>query len=487
MTTVSTGSTALLSSTGLGSGLDVESIVKATMAVERQPEDLITAANTDLKSQLSTYGQLQSYISAFQDKANALTSVSLWSQTVASSSDTSAATVTTGTGAAAGKYSLEVQALAASQTATSTTFSSKDHSLGEGQLTIDLGSWTGDPSTFGLKTGSTSVTVDIGPGESSLAAIRDKINAAGAGVTATIINDSSGARLSIRSTNSGEQNGFRISATETSAGEDGGPGLSALAYDPEGGTSGLTLNQSGSNAKATLNGIEITSASNTLSNVADGLTLNLLKKTTAPVDVTVSQDTAGMSTAVNNFVTAYNGLATFISSQTKYNADSKVAGNLQGDRTVIGIQNQMRAILRDTSTASSKFGRLSDIGIVAQKDGTLQVTTSKLNDALANPTELKKLFSSSDETTASSSGIVYRFKRLADRVLGTDGPLTTRTAGMQTTMTRNSKRIDDMEVRLAATEKRLRAQYEALDANMSKLNGLSSYVTTQLAAIAKSS
>jgi len=475
-----------ISSTGIGSKLDVEAIVTATMADLRTPEKLITSANSDLKSQLSTYGQLQSYVSSFQDKANALGSITLWSQTTAASSDTSAATVTSGSGAAAGRYSLEVQSLASSQTTSSVVFPSSKHSLGEGQLTIDLGSWTGDPSTFGLKTGSTSVTVDIGPGESSLAAIRDKINAAGAGVTATIINDSTGARLSIRSSKTGEDNAFRISATETTPGDDGGLGLSALAYDPENNPgSGMALNQSAGNAQATLNGIAISSESNTLDNVADGLTLNLLKKTTSAVDVTVSQDTAAMTSAVNDFVTSYNNLANYIKSQTKYNPDSKVAGSLQGDSTTIGIQNQMRSILNGNSTASSKFTRLSDVGITVQKDGTLQVSTSKLNDAMTNIPELKKLLSSSDETTGESSGFVYRFKKMASRILGTEGPLTTRTAGIQATIKRNSDRIDDMETRLAATEKRIRAQYEALDTNMAKINSLGSYMSTQLSALSK--
>lgn len=487
MTTISSPSGGLLSSTGLGSGLDVESIVAATMAVERAPGNLITATNTGLKSQISSYGQLQSQVAAFQDKANALTSVSLWSQTTATSSDVSAATVTTSSGASPGSYSLSVQSLAKPQTATSAAFPGSSHSLGEGQLTIDLGAWTGDPATFGLKAGSSSVTIDIGPGESSLAAIRDKINAAGAGVTATVINDSKGARLSIRSLDTGEQNGFRIAATETVPGSDGGLGLSALAYDPEGNAGqGLSLNQAGSDAKATLNGIELTSASNSLTNVADGLSVTLLKTTTAPVDVTVAQDTTAMSTAVTNFVTAYNALNTFIANQTKYNAESKVAGNLQGDRTAIGIQNQMRSVMRDSSTASSAFGRLSDIGISVQKDGSLTVNSTKLTSALTNPKEVRKMLASSDDTTPSSMGIAYRFKVLADKALGTDGPITTRTTGLQSTVSRNAKRIDEMEVRLAASEKRLRAQYQALDSNMSKINGLNSYVSTQLAAIAKS-
>lgn len=472
-----------ISSTGLGSGLDVENIVKSLMAVERRPAALLETAATGLKSQLSSYGQLQSYVSAFQEKSNALNSVTLWSQTVASSSDTTSATVSTGSGAAAGSYSLEVQELAAGQTVSSQAFSSSSHSLGQGQLTIELGSWTGDPATFGLKAGASSVTIEIGPGESSLAAIRDKINAAGAGVTATIINDANGARLSIRSTDTGLDNGFKITATETVPGDDGGLGLSALNYNGE--TEGMTLNQSARNAQARLNGIDISSASNTLSDVADGLTVKLLKKTSSPIDISVTQDTASMKTAVTDFVTAYNDLTKFISAQTKYNADSKVAGKLQGDRTVIGLQGQLRAILGASSTASSAYGRLSDIGIEVQKDGTLQTKSSKLDDALANQTELRKLLAGTDESSASSSGIVFRFKKLAAQLLGSEGPIDSRTTGLQSSIKRNADRMDDMETRLAQTEKRLRAQYQTLDTNMAKLNGIGNYVTTQLNALNK--
>ncbi len=475
-----------ISSTGLGSGLDVESIVTSLMKVERKPAELLETQATTLKSQLSTYGQLQSYVSAFQDKSRALTSTTLWSQTLAASSDTTVASVTTGTNANTGTYSLTVEQLAAAQTASTVVFPSKEHSLGQGQLTIELGSWTGDPATFGLKAGTTSVTVDIGPGESSLAAVRDKINAAGAGVTATVIYDATGARLSIRSSDSGVENGFRISAVETVPGDDGGLGLSALAYDPESGASNMTLNQAARNAKAKLNGVDIESASNTLADVADGLTIKLLKVSASPVDLTVSSDTDAMKAKVTEFVTAYNDLSKFISDQTKYDADSKSAGKLQGDRTVIGLQAKLREVLRGTSSASSAFGSLSQVGLEVQKDGSIKLDSKKLDAALAKPAELRKLMSASDTSTDTSSGIVYRFKQLTDRMLDVEGPLETRTAGIQSTITRNAKRVDAIDDRLAQTEKRLRAQYQALDTAMSKANALGSYVSTQMNLLSRS-
>jgi len=473
-----------ISSTGIGSGLDVESIVTQLMAIERRPVTLLQHAATDLKAQLSSFGQMQSYMSTFRDKANALTSASLWAQTVATASDATAVSVSTGSSAAAGNYSISVGKLAASQTVTSTPFTASTSIVGEGSLSIELGTWSGDPATaFAVKAGTSPVSITIGPTETSLASIRDKINAAGAGVSASIVNDASGARLSLRSTNSGLENGFRITATETV--DDGNPatGLSALGYNGEG-LSPMSLNQKALNAEAKINGIDIVSASNTLANVADGLTVKLLKTTTtSAVDVSVTQDTDAVKTAINSFVSAYNDLNSYIRNQTKYNADTKDAGTLQGDRTAVGLQNQLRTILRDSSTASALYSRFSDVGIAIQKDGSLQVTSAKLTDALGNLADLRKVLASTDDSTATSNGMVQRFKLFADQVLGIDGALQTRTDGLNLSVKLNSQRQDALNSRMDATEKRLRAQYQTLDANMAKLSQLSGYVNQQLASL----
>ena len=466
-----------ISSTGVGSGLDVESIVTQLMAIERRPVTLLQNAATDLKAQLSSFGQMQSYMSAFRDKANALTSTTLWGQTVATASDTTAVSVSTGSSASAGSYSISVSKLAASQTVTSTAYAASTSVVGEGSLSIELGTWSGDPAT-----GSSPVSITIGPTETSLASIRDKINAAGAGVTASIVNDASGARLSLRSTSTGLENGFRVTATETV--DDGNPatGLSALGYNGEG-LSPMSLNQKALNAEAKINGIDIVSASNTLANVADGLTVKLLKTTTSAVDVSVTQDTDAVKTAINGFVSAYNDLNGFIRTQTKYNPDSKVAGTLQGDRTAVGLQNQLRSVLRDSSTASALYTRFSDVGIEIQKDGSLQVKAAKLTDALGNLADLRKVLASTDDSTATSTGIVQRFKLFADQVLDTDGALQTRTDGLNLSVKLNSQRQDALNSRMDETEKRLRAQYQTLDANMAKLSQLSGYVNQQLSSL----
>ena len=497
MTTSSISSTGSISSAGIGSGLDVNSIISSLMAVESQPLTLLQNKASTINTEISAVGQIQSLASALGDKAQALASPGLWSQTTSSSADPTVVTADTSSGnAVAGDYQVSVQQLAQGQTvSTGTPLASPTSTLDTGSITIQLGTWTagtgGASPTFAAAS-SGPVTISIGAGETSLAAIRDKINAANAGVNATIITDATGARLSLRSSATGAAAGFKISTTEDTPAADPTQGLAALAFDPSGGGSGgMTLNQSAANALATVNGISVVSATNTLTNISDGLNLTLNKVSATPVDVSVSIDTASMQKAITDFVTAYSSLNSTIHQDTKYDIGTAPAAGtarkdspLQGDATIVGFQNQLRAIINTTSTTSSVFSRLSDIGVAVQTDGSLQVTSSKLTAALQNPAELKKLFSTQG-TNDANTGIAVRFSNLIDAVQAPDGALSTHVSGMRTELTYNQKQQDDMQTHLDATQARLTAQYQALDTTMSKMNALSSYVTQQITMMQK--
>jgi len=475
---------ATITSTGVGSGLDVESIVTKLMALERRPLALLENQQETLNTKLSAVGQLTSYTSSLRDASNALASVLTWKQTKASSSDTASVTASSETGAALGNYAVSVSKLASVQTVVSQAFSASTSTVGSGTLKIELGSWTGEPSPtgFSAKSGSSAVTVTITDSDNTLEKIRDKINAAKAGVTASIVNDANGARLAIRSSDTGAENGFRITATETSDDGSSTTGLSTLGFNAAGSTP-MTRTQTAVNAAATINGIAISSASNTLKNVADGMTLTLNKVTTSDVTVAITADDEAITTAVDTFVKSFNDLAGYISEQTKYDETEKTGGVLQGDRTTGNLLSQLRAVINEGSTASSVYSRLSDVGIAMGADGKLAVNSTKLTNALTgNRDELRKLFAA-DGTTTASSGFMDRFRDLGRTVLDSEGLLTTRTEGLKAQIERNDKSQDDWETRLALTEARIRRQYQALDTNMSSLSSLSSYVTQQLAAL----
>ena len=469
----------LLSSAGIGSGLDVNSIVSALVNVERVPITRLQTQASTLQTQLSSYGKIQSYVSAVRDAARTLASPATWTQTIGSSSD-AAVGISTDGNTLPGSYKVEVQSLAAAQSlATATTYAGKDSTLGQGTLHIELGSWSGTSFTAGS---AAAIDISIGPGEDTLQQVRDKINAAGGGVVASILSDASGARLVLRSRDTGAANGFRVGVTEAAP-----AGLAALAYDPAGAATSMTLAQAASDAHATINQLPVTSASNTLAGVIDGLTLTLNKVTSAPVDVSATADSASMKKSVEAFVAAYNDMAKYLTEQTKYDAASKTAGTLQGDSAALAVRAQMRSLLATSSGASTTFARLADIGFDVQTDGTIQLVGSKLDNALANVTELKKLFSNSDSATPANNGVLLQMRDLADRFLGIDGTLATRSDGLQHRIEDNKDQQARLEVRVSAFEARVRAQYTALDAQMGQLTGLSNYVTQQMAMLNRSS
>jgi flagellar hook-associated protein 2 len=457
-----------ISSPGIGSGLDVNSIINQLLAIERQPIVQLQNQATKIQSQISEYGKLQSLISTFRDAASVLMNNATWGQTVGTSSNAAAVGIVVGSGAAVGNYSVQVQSLAASQSLASTVFASSDETPGAGMLRIELGSWGPDQTTFTPKSDVAAVDITI-EATDTLSQVRDKINAANAGVTATVLNDGSGARLLMRSAATGTENAFRTS------------GVAAFNFDPSSGSGAMTQTQAAANAAATIDGLAISSQSNTLTNLVDGITLTLGQVTTAPVELQVAQDNDALKKAVQTFADTYNALASLIAGQIKYDADSKTAGPLQGDSGAVGIQRQLRAMMGSSSGASSAFSRLSDVGLELQSDGSVKVNDAKLDSALANLPELKKLLANNDIAIPVNNGIARQLYTLADAMLSVDGTLTTRTDGLRKRVEMNQSDQDRIERRVEQTEKRLRAQYTALDTTLGRLSGISSYVSQQMA------
>jgi flagellar hook-associated protein 2 len=467
---------ATISSVGIsGSGLD-ESVITKLMAVERQPITQLSKKTDGLKTQLSAFGKVQSALSTLRDAAAKLTKPDTWGGSLATSSDATAVSVSAGSGAAVGSYAISVSQLASSQTLAGTTrYASSTAVVGEGSLTIQLGAWGTDTdgnTTFTDKADASAVTINIDASNNTLGGIRDAINAAGAGVTASIVNDTTGSRLVVRSTASGESNGFRI---------DAGGGLADLGYDPRVGVSAMIQTLPAQNARALINGVEVSSESNLLKQAIDGLNITLLKTTSVPASIAVSQDKDSIKKVINDFTTAYNAVNALLREQTKYDAGSKAAGTLQGDSTAIAVQNQLRAIVGGTTTLSGATGRLAQIGIAAGTDGNLVTTDAKLTTALGDLDTLKTLFMGTDPGgNSSNDGFAQRLRGYADGALSTDGRLSSRQTGLQQQISNNAKRTSELEDRVAQTEQRLRARYNALDKQMGQLSGLSAYVTQQM-------
>jgi flagellar hook-associated protein 2 len=467
---------ATLSSPGLGSGLDVNSIVSQLMALERRPIQQLQSAGSRFETQLSAFGKLQSAMTTLRDAARRLGESATWTPTTVASSQPQAVSATTSGSTPPGSYSISVSRLASAQTLVGgTLYSSATAGVGDGTLTIELGRWGAGQTSFTANPDTPPVTVTIPPEANTLENVRDAINRAGAGVSASIVNDASGSRLALRSTTTGEASAFRISATEG-----GTPGLAALRFDPSSGVTGMTQTLAGANAQATINGVAISSATNTLTDVLDGLTVRLSQVTTSPAEVTADRDTAAVRKSITDFATAYNELVKLSREQTRFDEGTNTAGVLQGDRSAVGLLSQLRGLVGGGSGASTAFSRLADVGLEPQSDGSLRINDSRLTSALGRLDELRTFFSRNEAGTA-QDGFGVLLRDFGDGTLGADGVLTTRQTALKDRITRNNETIAQYEDRLALVERRLRDRYTRLDSNMAQLTGLQNYVNQQIA------
>ncbi|HKO87512.1 MAG TPA: flagellar filament capping protein FliD, partial [Burkholderiales bacterium] len=380
---------------GLGSNLDVNSIVSQLMAIEQQPLQKLARQEASYQAKLSAFGSLKSALSSLQSAMSGLATSDRFNGFRSSISDSSLASVVSGSGAVPGSYSLEVQYLAQAHKLKSTTFAATTDSVGTGTISIDFGTYSG--GAFTLNPDKATKTITIASGSDTLSAVRDAINTANAGVTATIVNDGTGNRLVIGSKDSGAANALRISVADTDGNNTDTSGLSRLAYDAaSGGTVNMTETVLAQNSTVVIDGMTISKPTNAITDAIAGVTINLNKAalgTTATVNIT--RDLTSANNAVDSFVKAYNELDKTIDALTAYNAETKVGAILQGDSTVRTIQSRIRGLLTTgLSTAGGGLSNLSQIGVSFQLDGTLKLDSAKLNAVLNDPSkDVATLFS----------------------------------------------------------------------------------------------
>jgi len=449
---------ATISSPGLASGIDIKGIVSQLVELDRAPLQPLQRTASSLKSELSIYGSLKSMVSTLGDAAAKLSTSSGWSGVMASSSNATAVGATAAAGASATSLSIEVQQLARAQSAASGAIPTGS-GVGGGTLSIQVGS--GAPVDLVIEAGSDTLTD-----------VARQINEAKAGVSATVLRDASGERLLMRSTETGTTNSFTVGVSGASPG-----GLDRLAFGPSV-TGGATQTQAAQDAMATINNVAITSSSNTLSDTVEGITLTLSQVTTAAVEIEVKADQDAMRKNVQSFVDEYNALNNLLTESTKYNAESKTAGSLQGDSTARGLQNALRAMMRSV-TASSPFSRLLDVGIEAQQGGKLEIKADKLDAALGNMDGLRSLFiATSTDPTAQGFGL--KIKAFADGLLSATGSLSAKTESLQGAIKRNTTEQEKVIDRASRAETRYLARYNAMDAAVGRLSGLNAFVTQQI-------
>lgn len=386
-----------LSSPGIGSGLDINGLVSKLMEVEKAPLTALAKKEADYQAKLTAYGTLKGSLASFQTAAKSLSTSSKFNTTKATASDTAILSATTSSIAKTGNYSIEVTDLAKAHKISSFALPDSTSAVGTGTLTIDFGTYTaGAPGTFAVNADKTSKSITIDSSNNSLAGIRDAINQAGAGVTASILSDGTGYRLVLSSADSGAANSMRILVSDDGdSNNTDASGLSQLAFNPTAAAgSGKNLDTAtevlAQNAVLTIDGVTVTKSSNSISDAISGVTLNLLKETAVgtPMTLTVARDTAGVKTAVEGFVKAYNDLNATIKTLGGYDTKTQKGGLLLGDTTLRSVQSEMRRTISQTLEYSDGgVSSLSDVGVTFQRDGTLALNSTKLDTILADSTK----------------------------------------------------------------------------------------------------
>jgi flagellar hook-associated protein 2 len=241
----------------------------------------------------------------------------------------------------------------------------------------------------------------------------------------------------------------------------------------------MFMGQSALNANLTVNGVALTPATNTLSNVTPGVTLQLSQVTTSAVAVAVQNDQTVVQKNIQSFVDAYNAINTTLMDATKYDASAKVAGPLQGDATTVGLLNALRSMMGSKSVGST-LTHLSDAGLERQKDGSLKVNQTKLTTAMLDMDNLRNMFTAYSGNTT-TDGFGHKVRIFAHALVTFDGRVTNKSAALQKAINSNLGDQDRVNQRALRMESQLNRQYTALDKQMAQMTGLSSFVTAQLA------
>jgi flagellar hook-associated protein 2 len=436
--------------------LDVPALVSQLMSLERRPVDKLNAKVTDYQAKISSFGTLSGLVSGFQSALGDLkSSLQAYSTTA---SDARVFSATAASTAVAGTYSVVVSQLAQAQNLVAVGQASDTSAISTAASTV----------TFTVGGAGTDVAIAAG---ATLQNIRDAINSADIGVVATIVNDGTAApyRLALASKDTGLNHGISNIAVSG-----GGAALGdLLAYESSSpASSTLTQTVAAQNASLTVNGIPITSASNSLTGAIQGVNLTLKSITTTPATLTVERDTNAISTAAGKVVETYSALVSQLKSRSAYGNATTAAPVLAGDSTVRQMQDQLRGILM-SPTSGGTMTYLAQVGISSQADGTLKLDSSKLSSAMASDfSDVANLFSS-------TTGFATRLDAWATSVLQSGGLIDSRTKGLNQSIQAFNTQISSLERRMAVLQKQYTTTYSNLNMFLANMNSTSTYLTSQ--------
>ncbi|WP_050568359.1 flagellar filament capping protein FliD [Dickeya chrysanthemi] len=455
-----------LGSTIQGQSLDLSNLVTKLQSVEEQRLTPYTNKQTSLSAKATAYSTLETAMKGLQSATTTLQNMKTITSTAVTSTNT-AFSATTDSTAVAGSYSVFVNNLAQAQSQISGAFSSASTALVAGGT-----SSTSSTITISQPGRSTPLTVTLTDDKTSLNDIRDAINNSGGSVSASIINNGTSNYLMLTAKDTGTQSAMTISVS--------GSLSSSLS------SSSFSEQVAAKDASFTLNGISITSQSNTVTTAVTGVTLNLKSASTAgstAENLTIASDITNTKKAVQDWVTAYNNVLDVIKSQTDAST-----GALNGDGTVRAIQQQLQSLMTNVQSGSGSLHIMLDLGIIQDptNNGKLRIDdNAKLESTLRlSPTSVTTFFTGDGTTTGFATQAGNYLSRTVD---SSDGLIKSAKAGIETSQKSLERQITSIQDSIDATMKRYKTQFSNLNTLLSQMTTTSSYLTKQFDSNNKSS
>lgn len=469
--------------TGIGSGMDIKGMVDALVNAERAPKAAqLSRLEKTTTAKFSALSQFKNSLAEFQDSLKKLNDPALFEKRSASSGKTDVFTVTANAKAAPGNYNVQIFNLAQTSKVALAGVDDPAAAVGTGKLSI--------------KAGETALDIDVTEANNSLTGIRDAINAAGKskGLSATIVSDPSGAggaRLVLSSDKSGANNDIAVSVTPGDTGN-----LSVLAFTPPAPDADYTPMPVDENAprearvisyardaNLAIDGIRISSSTNTVDDAIEGVTLNLRtaqskddQDNAAVINLNVAEDKAGVKKSINDFVAAYNKMLDTVESLTSVipvggDDGQPLAAALVGDASVRSFMSAMRSELGSAGGETGGIRILADLGVTTQRDGKLAVDSDKLDKAVnENFDQLNGFLTGND-------GLMARLGTKISPFTDNGGILDSRTKALQNTLSSVDDQRRSLDLRIEKVEARLLKQFNTMDSLLGQLAGTSNYLT----------
>ncbi|WP_035602629.1 flagellar filament capping protein FliD [Edwardsiella tarda] len=471
---------ATISSLGIGSGLDLNSLLTKLTGVEKQRLMPYTTQQSSYKAKLTAYGTLKGALEKFDDVSKELAKSDAFTITKASSHDQF--TVTTSASAVPGNYAINVTQLAQAQSLTA-----KTHATSQTEQMGSAGA-SGRELTITVGEPPKETKIALNDEQTSLTGLRDAINKSGAGVKASVIQISDKEyTLSITAAETGANSHIKLNVSGDST-------LAAkLNYDgdPKNTANGMTESVKGENAEMTLNGVSITRSSNKITDAPQGVTLELKAVTPkdSPQNLVITNDSEGVSKKIHDWVDGYNSLIDTFASLTKFTpvkkgqAENFTNGPLLGDNTLRAIQSGVKGVMSSAQDNPNIKG-LGNLGISTDpQTGKLSIDDSKLKKVIDEyPEQLQHFFVGDGK----DSGMANMIHKEIQSYIKSDGVIDSTTKSINNSLQHLSDRIDSVNQSIDETINRYKAQFVQLDKMMAKLNSTSSYLTQQFNAMSNS-